>query len=444
MTDTTNWADQLREDGARALEWAARYLETLEARPVLATSAPGAIRARLPTHPPDEPESFQAVLDDLDGLHDGITHWQHPRFLAYFATSSPPQAVAAEIIAATLNQVAILWRTSPVSTELESVCATWLLDMLGLPATWHGHIEDTASTSTLAALAAARSDSGKYVVACSSQAHSSVHKAARLLDMQVRPVDVDDAFRMRPDALSAELADGKVAAVVATVGTTSTTSVDPVSQIADLCAQSGTWLHVDAAYAGSSWVSPRMRWSAVGVERADSLVVNPHKWMFVPMDCSVLFTSRPDVLRAAFTETPEYLRTPEDVESLSEYGPALGRRFRSLKLWTVMRCLGRSGIQTTIDRAVDLAQELAGWIDADPDFEICAPHPFSTVCFRALASDETNARIVERVNASGEAFISHTKLNERYVLRVAIGHMRTSRDDVLRAWQAIRTAAAEG
>ena len=444
MTDATNWADQLRDDGARAIEWAAHYLETLDVRPVLATSAPGEIRGRLPKHPPNDPEPFQAVLDDLDGLQDGITHWQHPRFLAYFATSSPPQAVAAEIIAATLNQVAILWRTSPLSTELESVCATWLLDLLGLPDTWHGHIEDTASTSTLAALAAARFDSGKRIVACSAQAHSSVHKAARLLDMQVRTIAVDEAFQMRPDALSAALDGGQVAAVVATVGTTSTTSVDPVPAIADLCAASNTWLHVDAAYAGSSWVSPRMRWSAVGVDRADSLVVNPHKWMFVPMDCSVLFTARPEVLRSAFTETPEYLRTPEDVESLSEYGPALGRRFRSLKLWTVMRCLGRSGLQSSIDCAVDLAQELAGWIEADPDFEICAPHPFSTVCFRAHGSDEDNARIVERVNASGEALISHTKLNDRYVVRVAIGHMRTSRDDVARAWQAIRAARESG
>ncbi len=442
MSDVPTWGDQLRDDGARAIEWAATYLDTLERRPVLARTRPGEIRSRLPRRAPREPESFQAVLDDLDGLVDGITHWQHPRFLAYFATSSPPQAVAAEIIAATLNQVAILWRTSPLSTELEAVCASWLLDLLGLPPTWHGHIEDTASTSTLAALAAARSYTGKHVIACSTQAHSSVQKAARLLDMQVRPVEVDDAFRMRADLLETALSDGAVAAVVATVGTTSTTSVDPVAAIADLCAAAGAWLHVDAAYAGSSWVSPAMRWSADGVERADSLVMNPHKWMFVPMDCSVLFTARPEILRAAFTETPEYLRTPEDVESLSEYGPALGRRFRALKLWTVMRCFGQRGLQEHIERAIDLAQQLAGWVEADPAFEICAPHPFSTVCFRLIGTDAQNAAIVERVNASGDAFISHTKLNGRYVLRVAIGHMRTTRQDVMRAWDAIRTAAA--
>lgn len=442
MSEARTWADALRDDGSRALAWAAGYLERLEDLPVLARTEPGELRARLAGGPPDEPEPFQALLDDLDGLLDGVTHWQHPRFLAYFATSSPPEAIAAEIVAATLNQVAILWRASPLSTELEAVTVGWLAELLGLPATWHGHIEDTASTSTLAALAAARTATGRATVVCSEQAHSSVVKATRLLGMELRTAPVDAAFRMRPDAVARHLATGDVAAVVATVGTTSTTSVDPVPAIADLCQAAGAWLHVDAAYAGSSWVSPRNRWSADGVARADSLVVNPHKWLFVPMDCSVLFTSRPDDLRRAFSETPEYLRTPEDAESLSEYGPALGRRFRSLKLWAVMRCYGRRGLQEHIDRAIDLAQEFAGWVAAEPGWEICAPHPFSCVCFRRDGSDADNAALMARVNEGGEIFISHTKLDGRYVLRLAIGHMRTSHEDVARAWAVLRREAA--
>ncbi len=433
-----SWADALRDDGSRAVEWAAGYLERLDALPVLARTRPGELRARLPAGPPGEPEPFQAVLDDLDGLLDGVTHWQHPRFMAYFATSSPPEAIAAEIVAATLNQVAILWRASPLATELEAVTVDWLAQLLGLPTTWHGHIEDTASTSTLAALAAARSATGRATVVCSDQAHSSVVKAARLLGMQLRTAGVDAQFRMRPDDVASHLATGDVAAVVATVGTTSTTSVDPVPAIADLCEATGTWLHVDAAYAGSAWVSPRNRWSAAGVERADSLVVNPHKWLFVPMDCSVLFTRRADDLRRAFNETPEYLRTSEDAESLSEYGPALGRRFRSLKLWAVMRCYGRQGLQEHIDRAIDLAQQFAGWVDAEPGWEVCAPHQFSCVCFRLHGTDAQNEALMARVNASGEIFISHTKLDGRFVLRLAIGHMRTTRDDVVRAWAVLR------
>lgn len=442
-SDAQDWAGQLRVDGAAALDWAARYLEGLDARPVLARTAPGDIRRRLPAAPPDDPQPFSAMLADLDGLMDGVTHWQHPRFLAYFATSSPPPAIAAEFIAATLNQVALLWRTSPLSTELEAVTVGWLADLLGLPEHWHGHIEDTASTSTLAALSAARAHTGRRTVACSAHAHSSVQKAARLLDMDVAAIDVDDRYRMRPDRLADALSDGDVAAVVATVGTTSTTSVDPVAAIATMCDDAGAWLHVDAAYAGSSWVSPLTAWSADGVSRADSLVVNPHKWMFVPMDCSVLYTAKPEVLRQAFTLTPEYLRTPEDVESLSEYGPALGRRFRSLKLWAVMRCYGRSGLRDHIERAIDLAQTFAGWVRDTPGWEICAPHPFSTVCFRMHGSDDDNAALMHRVNADGITYISHTTLDGRFVLRVAVGHMRTSLTDMELAWQAIRDAAGQ-
>src|SRR4051794_28120536 len=429
-----------REDGAAALEWAARSLETVGERPVLAQVAPGEIRSRLPASAPDEPEPFAAVLRDLDEvLVPGMTHWQHPRYFAYFSVSSAPPGILAELIAATLNQVAILWRTTPASTELEGVVLDWAAQLLGLPEGWHGHIEDSASTSTLAALIAAREATGRRVVVCSEHAHSSVDKAARMLDLELRKLPVDDEFRMRVDAL--ELGD--VAAVVATVGTTSTTSVDPVAAIADACAQSGAWLHVDAAYAGSAMVCPELRWAFEGVDRADSLVVNAHKWMFTPMDCSLLWTSRPDEFRAAFSLIPEYLRTPdaEDALSLSEYGPALGRRFRSLKLWAVLRCYGRSGLQARIREAIRLAELFEDWVRDEPGWALSAPRPFSVVCFRREGSDADNESLLERVNATGEIFISHTVLNEQYVLRMAIGHESTSEDDIRRAWDVLRANA---
>jgi aromatic-L-amino-acid decarboxylase len=264
-----------------------------------------------------------------------------------------------------------------------------------------------------------------------------VDKAAKLLGLELRKTPADDEFRLRGEALDLSNA----AAVVATVGTTSTASVDPVPAIADACRAAGVWLHVDAAYAGSAWVCPELRWSQAGVERADSVVVNAHKWLFTPMDCSLLWTSRPDDLRRAFSLVPEYLRTSEEVESLSEYGPALGRRFRSLKLWAVLRCYGRDGLQSRIREAVRLAELFEGWVRAEPGWEICAARHFSLVCFRREASDEENEAIVDRVNRSGELFLSHTRLNGRYVLRLAVGNERTTEADVRRAWQALRAAA---
>jgi aromatic-L-amino-acid decarboxylase len=426
-----------REDGAAAMEWAAQYLERVGEYPVLAQVAPGEVRARLPASPPEQGEPFADVLRDLDEiLLPGITHWQSPRFFAYFSVSASEPGILAELLAATLNSVAFLWRTSPASTELEALTLDWAAQLLGLPDGWHGHIEDTASTSTIAALAAAREVTGRNVVVCSEHAHSSVDKAAKLLGLELRKIPVDDAFRLRFDAL--DLTDA--AAAVATVGTTSTASVDPVAEIADACAEAGVWLHVDAAYAGSAWVCPELRWSLEGVERADSLVVNAHKWLFTPMDCSLLWTSRPDDLRRAFTLVPEYLRTSEEVESLSEYGPALGRRFRSLKLWAVLRCYGREGLQSRIREAVRLAELFEGWVAAEPGWEVCAPRHFSLVCFRHESSDAHNEGIVERVNRSGELFLSHTRLNDRYVLRLAIGNERTTEEDVRRAWNALRGA----
>jgi aromatic-L-amino-acid decarboxylase len=431
----------LRADGAAALEWAARYLERVGELPVLAQVAPGEIRARLPEHPPQEPEPFSAVLRDLDEvLLDGITHWQHPRYFAYFATSSSEPAILAELLAAALNSVAILWRTAPAATELEGLVLDWVAQLLGLPGGWHGHIEDSASTSTLAAIIAARQATGRDLVVCSEQAHSSVDKAARMLGMGLRNVPCDDELRLDPRQMG-DLSGAAV--IVATVGTTASAAVDPVGAIAERCEASGTWLHVDAAYAGAAMVCPEHRWAFKGVERADSLVVNAHKWMLTPMDCSLLWSRRPDDLRRAFSVIPEYLRTPynEEALSLSEYGPALGRRFRALKLWAVLRCHGRSGLQAHIRAGVELAALFERWVAEEPGWELCAPRRFSVVCFRLAVSDGLNQELLRRVNAEGEIFISACALNGRYVLRLAVGQMRTTEEHVRRAWEVLRRHA---
>jgi aromatic-L-amino-acid decarboxylase len=433
----------LRADGHAAIDWAADYLERVGELPVLAQVAPGEIRARLPAHPPEDPEPFSAVLHDIDEIIvPGTTHWQHPRYFAYFAASSAPPAILGELIAATLNSVAILWRTAPASTELEGLVADWVAELIGLPSGWHGHIEDSASTSTLAAAIAARRATGREQLVCSDQAHSSVAKAGQMLGMSVRTVATDGAFRLDPAALG-DL--GEAAMVVATVGTTASTSVDPVPAIAEACERAGAWLHVDAAYAGSAMVCPELRDAFAGVEQADSLVLNPHKWMLVPNDCSLLYSRRPEDLRAAFSLVPEYLRTPdaEDALSLSEYGPALGRRFRSLKLWAVLRCYGRSGLQAHIRSGIALAQRFESLVGDEPGWELCAPRPFSVVCFRAPGDDGRNRELLRRVNASGEIFISHAVLGGRYVLRLAVGGMFTAEQDIDRAWVALRRAESE-
>jgi aromatic-L-amino-acid decarboxylase len=428
----------LRADGHAAIEWAAGYLERVGELPVLAPVAPGEIRARLPARAPEGPEPFGDVLRDLDEIIvPGTTHWQHPRYFAYFAAASAPPAILAELIAATLNSVAILWRTAPASTELEGLVADWVAELIGLPPGWHGHIEDSASTSTFAATIAARHATGRDLIVCSEQAHSSVAKAGRMLGMRVHTVPTDEAFRLDPSQLG-DL--GEAAMVVATVGTTASTSVDPVPAIAEACARAGAWLHVDAAYAGSAMVCPELRWAFAGVDRADSLVLNPHKWMLVPNDCSLLYSRRPDDLRAAFSLVPEYLRTPgaEDALSLSEYGPALGRRFRSLKLWAVLRCYGRSGLQSHIRSGIALAERFESLVRAEPGWEVRAPRPFSVVCFRAPGDDARNEELLRAVNASGEIFISHAVLDGRYVLRLAVGGMLTAAQDIDRAWEVLR------
>jgi aromatic-L-amino-acid decarboxylase len=428
-----------REDGYAAVDWVAGYLEQVGDLPVLAQTAPGDLLAALPDAAPEQGEPFAAILRDLDELLlPAVTHWQHPRFFAYFASTATGPGVLAELLAAALNNVAFIWRTSPAATELETACLRWTAQLLGLPPSWHGHIEDSASISTLAALFAARETTGRNVVVASEEAHSSVERAARILAMELRKVPADDEFRLDPSRLDAAGA----AAIVATVGSTSTASVDPVPALADAARATGAWLHVDAAYAGSAMVCAEHRWAFEGVDRADSVVVNAHKWMATPMDCSLLWTSRPDGVRAAFSLVRDYLQTGvSELTSLSDYGPALGRRFRALKLWTVLRTLGRDGLQEAIREHVRLAQTFAAWVEEEPGWEVAAPQRFSLVCFRREASDEENARILDAVNASGIAFLSGTRLHGRTVLRLAIGSHRTTEEDVRRTWDALRAAS---
>jgi aromatic-L-amino-acid decarboxylase len=429
-----------REDGGAALDWIASYLESVRELPVLSRAELGQVRAGLPAGPPEDPESFSDVLRDVDRvLLPALTHWQSPRFFAYFATTGSEPGILAELLVAGLNQVGILWRTSPALQELEELTLDWLAQLLGLPGEFRGHIEDTASTGVIAALAVARDlRPGRRVVLCSEHAHSVADKAARLLELELRKVPVDDGFALRPDAL--QLADA--CAVIATIGTTGVGAVDPVPAIADACAAAGVWLHVDAAYAGSAAICPELRHHFEGWERADSIGVNPHKWLGVPMDCSALWTRRPDDFRRTFSLVPEFLRSADDAVNLSELSIPLGRRFRALKLWAVLRCYGRSGLQARIREHIRLAGLFEGWVRDEPGWEIVAPRHFSLVCFRREATDEENERLLERVNASGDIFISHTRLDGRYVLRLAVGNFRTTEQDVRFAWDVLRREAS--
>jgi aromatic-L-amino-acid decarboxylase len=461
----------------RATRWVEEYLAHGERHPVLSHVTPGEVAGALPAMPPAQPESMDAILDDFERiLVPGITHWNQPGFMAYFAITGSAPGIVAELLMAGLNVNAMLWRTSPSATELEQVALDWLRRMIGLADGWFGVINDTASISTMLALAAAReakpeleirqrgmagrSDLPVLRVYCSTQAHSSVDKGAITVGFghdNVVKVDVDDAFRMRPDALAAAVAADRAAgylplAVVATVGTTSTTSIDPVPAIADVCQREGMWLHVDASYAGSAAIVPECRYAMAGVERADSLVLNPHKWMFTPVDCSAMYTRRPEVLRRAFSLVPDYLMTAEqgDVVNLMDYGVQLGRRFRALKLWMVIRAFGVEGIVERLRAHMAMAREFAAWVEAEPGWEVVAPVPFSVVCFRYASgdlpdedADALNQRILVRVNASGRVFLSHTKLGGRFVLHLAIGNLRTERRHVAEAWRLLREAAGE-
>jgi aromatic-L-amino-acid decarboxylase len=424
-----------RDDLAAASEFVASYLEDVGERPVVPPTKPGEVRAALPDAPPERPEAFADVLRDVESvIAPGLTHWNHPRFFAYFGITGSEPGILGELLSAAFNVNAMSWSTSPAATELEQVVLDWLTQLLGLPRGWHGHIEDTASTSTLAGLAAARELRPGGAVYASEQAHFSVEKAARILGMEFRPVPVDDEFRMLT-----EFPLGDAAAVVATVGTTSSTSVDPVAALADRCEEAGVWLHVDAAYAGSAAVCPELRWCLDGCDRADSIVVNPHKWLFTPVDCSAFWTRRPDVVRAAFAAHGDYLAASDGAIDMRDYGPALGRRFRALKLWTVLRCHGREGLQSLIREHVRLAGLFEGWVLAEPGWELAAPRHFSTVCFRHERAD--NEEIARRATATGELFVATTKLRGLSVIRLAIGNAATQEADVRRAWEVLRECA---
>ncbi|MBI1808679.1 MAG: amino acid decarboxylase [Gemmatimonadetes bacterium] len=467
-------AADFRERAHELVDWIARYLEAPERYPVLPPLEPGATRARLSPHPPKQGEPLARILEEFETqVLPGLTHWNHPGFMAYFANTASAPGVLAEFLMAALNVNGMLWRTGPAATELEQVTTDWLRQLLGLSGGWFGMINDLASTSTLYALAAAREKdpdldvrrkglAGRSLPAlriyCSEYAHSSIDKAAMTLGLgldNVVRIAVDADFRMRPDALRDAIAADRAAgmrpiAVVATVGTTSITSVDPVAAIADVCAEARLWLHVDGAYGGVAGAVPELKHLLDGVDRADSFVVNAHKWLFTPMDCSVFFTRRPDVLKRAFSLVAAYLETAEQdiVVNYMDYGFQLGRRFRALKLWMVLRAFGAEGIATRIRHHCELATRFAGWVAAAPDWEIAAPFPFSTVCFRhvppGMPAGEVNAhnaRILDAVNASGDIFMSHTMLGSTYVLRVAIGNLRTGDEHIARAWTLLQGAA---
>jgi aromatic-L-amino-acid decarboxylase len=461
--------------GQTALEWIARYLDHPERVSVLSRAVPGEIRELLPASPPEHGEPLGDILRDFESqIVPGITHWNHPGFFGYFATSSSVPGIIGELLISALDVKAMLWRTSPAATELEQVTTDWLRQMLGLRGGWFGFLNDTASISSMLALAAAREAkpeldirargmAGRNDLPClrvyaSSHAHSSIDKAALALGLgldNVVHIEVDADFRMRADALAAAIADDNARgflplACVATVGTTSTTSIDPVPEIAAICRRESIWLHVDGAYGGVAAVVPEMRDILAGVEHADSLVVNPHKWLFTPFDCSAFFTTKPDVLERAFSLVHEYLVTPEreSVVDFMNYGVQLGRRFRALKLWMVIRGFGTAGLAARIRAHCALAREFADWVRSDSEWEVLAPVPFSLVCFRYAPAgvheevlNDWNARILARVNAGGEVFLSHTKLDGRYVLRLAVGNIRTEEKHVRRAWELLRDAA---
>jgi aromatic-L-amino-acid/L-tryptophan decarboxylase len=468
-------ARTFEEDFARVGRWIEDYLSEPGRYPVLPALAPGEVAAALPEAAPEEGEPFERIMADFERIIvPGITHWNHPRFFAYFATSAAPAAIAAEALAAALDVKVMLWRTSPSAAELESVVMRWLGRLLGIPESWTGIIYDTASVAGFTALAAARESLGLGIredgmsgrnlpvlrVYATAQTHSHIEKAAIALGIgraNVVAVACDHAYRMDPAALARAIAEDRARgmqplAIVATVGTTSTSSIDPVPAIAQIAQRENIWLHVDAAYAGVAAIIPEHAYLLDGISRADSLVVNPHKWLFIPMDLSVLFLRDEATVRRAFSLVPEYLTANDgDVRNYMDYGIQLGRRFRALKLWFALRHLGAAEIRERLRSHIALAQRFAQWVDDEPHWQTMAPHPLSLVCFRyhpagindEAALERLNAELLDRVNATGEMFISHTKLDGCYVLRLAIGNLRTTRSDVEAAWGILQREAAQ-
>ena len=466
--------EEFRKNGYKLVDWIADYLKDIEKYPPLSQVNPGDILKRIPQTPPPKGEDIEKVLNDVDKiLMDGITHWNHPGFMAYFNSTSSAPGILAELLSAALNANGMLWKTSPAFTELERSMMNWFRQMVGLPENYWGIIYDTASTSSMHAIASAReqlnlgfrekgmagrNDVPRLRLYCSEHAHSSIDKGAVTLGIGlegIRKIAINEKFEMIPEkleeAIKEDLSNGwKPFCVVATVGTTSTTSVDPVEKISSICEEHNLWLHVDSAYAGVTAMIPEMKWITKGWESADSIVINPHKWMFTPMDLSIYFTRKPEILKRAFSLVPEYLKTKQDdeVENLMDYGIQLGRRFRSLKLWFIIRYFGVEGLSARIKNHIDLAQEFAKWIDEEEDFERVAPVSFSTVCFRFNPSSKTedqlneiNERLLEEINASGKLFLSHTKLNSKYVIRITIGSIRHERRHIVDAFNLVKEMA---
>jgi aromatic-L-amino-acid/L-tryptophan decarboxylase len=477
--------DEFKRYGYQVIDWIADYLAHPERYAVLSQANRGDIKGAVPAAPPVHGEEMDSILADVDKIVvPGMTHWNHPAFFAYFAISGSAPGILGEALSAAFNINAMMWRTSPAATELEEVTLDWLRQLLGLPSAFSGVIYDTASISSLCAIAAAREAVPGFPVReqglgwtgdghsgpvrlrlyASEEAHSSIDKAAITLGLGqagLRKIPTDNEFRMKPEALAAAIEEDRAAGwrpfcVVATAGTTSTTSVDPIPEISKICRREGLWLHVDGAYGGACAILPEMKWVLEGCEHADSLVVNPHKWLFTPVDLSALYCRRMDVLRQAFSLVPEYLRSAEVdlTPNFMDYGPQLGRRFRALKLWFVMRYYGSEGLMARLREHIRLAREFASWIDLNPHFERMAPAPFSTVCFRAShlkggsggstqddeALNDLNERLLGLVNREGKVFLSHTKLRNKFTLRLAIGNIRTREEHVELAKQSLEAA----
>jgi len=464
--------DEFRRWGRETVEWVARYMERVEELPVLSRAAPGQVRAALPEHPPEHGEPFDAVLRDLDEIIlPGLTNWQSPSFFAYFPSGGSAPSILGELLSAGLGVQGMLWSTSPACTELETHVMDWMVDLLGLPERFcssgpgGGVIQDSASSAGLCALVAARerATGGRANAAgvdrplgiyATSQTHSSIEKAVRVAGIgseAVRLVAVDDALAMRPDDLArrleADIAAGVVPCMVAaTVGTTSSNAIDPVRAIGEICARHGVWLHVDGALGGTAAVCPELRFVNDGLELADSYCVNPHKWMLVNFDCTAFFVADRAALVGALSILPEYLRNAASesgaVIDYRDWQVPLGRRFRALKLWATIRHYGAEGLRHHVREGVRLAQEFAGQVRADDRFELAAPPSLNLVCFRHRGGDEVTRRILDRLNGSGRLFLTHTKLDGRLVLRLAIGAERTEARHVEAAWAAIQEAAS--
>ena len=466
-----------RRFGHQLVDWIADFQARIDDVPVVTRTKPGDLKRALPTRAPQSGEEMEAILADVDRLiMPAMTHWNHPSNHAYFNSSASGPGILGELLGSTFNVNCMLWQSCPAGTELEEVTLDWLRQLLGMPASFWGIIYDSASSANMHAIAAAREQLGLGIreeglagrhdvsrirVYASEQVHSSVEKAAVVLGLgleSVRKIPTDDKFRMRPDllrqAISADRAGGwQPCCVVGVVGTTSTTAIDPIPDLADICDSEGLWLHVDAAHGGAAALAPECRQVLDGCERADSFVVNPHKWMFVPLDLSAFYTRRREVLKRTFSLVPEYLRTEHDdqVVNYMDYGVALGRRFRAMKLWFVLRYFGADGLAARIREHIRLARSFADWVKAHPDFEIMAPTPLSTVCFRAHPTgvdtdaelNHLNQMLLSSVNNTGRVFLTHTKLGDRLVLRFVVSHLRTTDVHVLKAWALLQEKLRE-